>query len=286
MFASGGLSRRFVAVWRVWSFLCRLSAVLGLGRSLGLVGLLAPVSFGFVAVRRGLAFPFLLAWSAAARGRCRPFEEEEGYPLLGGLRSGVGGRGGALCGGRSFWLCPPLGVVPFFLGSGVVPVALLPLGPQGAPPRPPPPPLRSRGVLVGAVPAFFGCLGWRVLGVGCVLWAFGRRRDGLCRCLVWARSASCYFAVSPWEEWPRAFAACRRQGGENQTFGKFICTVGLIVVSLHRQKQRIMENNKNEIPPVLVTILKVVAYAIGLILAGVGTTTTASAMGIVPTPWV
>lgn len=47
-----------------------------------------------------------------------------------------------------------------------------------------------------------------------------------------------------------------------------------------------MENNKNEIPPVLVTILKVVAYAIGLILAGVGTTTTASAMGLVPTPWV
>lgn len=31
--------------------------------------------------------------------------------------------------------------------------------------------------------------------------------------------------------------------------------------------------------------LKVVVYAIGLILAGVGTTTTASAMGILPTPW-
>lgn len=31
--------------------------------------------------------------------------------------------------------------------------------------------------------------------------------------------------------------------------------------------------------------LKVLAYAIGLILAGVGTTTSASAMGILPTPW-
>lgn len=33
-------------------------------------------------------------------------------------------------------------------------------------------------------------------------------------------------------------------------------------------------------------VLKVVAYAIGLILAGVGTTTTAAAMSIVQTPWV
>lgn len=43
------------------------------------------------------------------------------------------------------------------------------------------------GVLVCGV--FFGCLGWRVLGVGVVLWAFGRRRNRLCRGLVWARSA-------------------------------------------------------------------------------------------------
>lgn len=42
----------------------------------------------------------------------------------------------------------------------------------------------------------FGCLGWRVLGVGVVLWAFGRRRNWLCRGLVWARSASCCLAVS------------------------------------------------------------------------------------------
>lgn len=33
-------------------------------------------------------------------------------------------------------------------------------------------------------------------------------------------------------------------------------------------------------------VLKVVAYAIGLILAGVGTTTTAAAMSIISTPWV
>ena len=42
-----------------------------------------------------------------------------------------------------------------------------------------------------------------------------------------------------------------------------------------------MDNNKKEISPVVVTILKVVAYAIGLILAGVGTTSTAHAMGII-----
>lgn len=38
--------------------------------------------------------------------------------------------------------------------------------------------------------------------------------------------------------------------------------------------------SKNENSPWWVTLLKVVAYAIGLVLAGVGTTSTASAMGL------
>lgn len=80
-------------------------------------------------------------------------------------------------------------------------------------------------------------LGRRVLGVGVVLWAYGRRRDWLCRGLVWARSASCYFALSPWDEWPCVFAACHRQRNQNQTFGKFICRNGLNYVFLRLENQ-------------------------------------------------
>ena len=42
-----------------------------------------------------------------------------------------------------------------------------------------------------------------------------------------------------------------------------------------------MDKKENEIPPVVVTILKVVAYAIGLILAGIGTTATACTLGLI-----
>lgn len=45
-----------------------------------------------------------------------------------------------------------------------------------------------------------------------------------------------------------------------------------------------MSNEENK--PWWQIVLKVMAYAIGLILAGVGTTTTAAAMSIVQTPWV
>lgn len=42
-----------------------------------------------------------------------------------------------------------------------------------------------------------------------------------------------------------------------------------------------MEKSEKEISPVVVTILKVVAYAIGLILAGIGTTASANALGLI-----
>lgn len=42
-----------------------------------------------------------------------------------------------------------------------------------------------------------------------------------------------------------------------------------------------MEKSEKGIPPVVVTILKVVAYAIGLILAGIGTTATACTLGLI-----
>lgn len=42
-----------------------------------------------------------------------------------------------------------------------------------------------------------------------------------------------------------------------------------------------MNKSEDKIPPVVVTILKVVAYAIGLILAGIGTTATACTLGLI-----
>lgn len=42
-----------------------------------------------------------------------------------------------------------------------------------------------------------------------------------------------------------------------------------------------MDKKEDKISPVVVTILKVVAYAIGLILAGIGTTATACTLGLI-----
>lgn len=83
--------------------------------SFGLVVRLAPVSFGFVAVRRGLAFPFLLAWSAAAK---RAVPSSLGWVCTpswrGGLRGGGGGRGALAVAGVSFF-----GWVAFLRGAWV-----------------------------------------------------------------------------------------------------------------------------------------------------------------------
>ena len=109
-----------------------------------------PINGGFfqcVAVRRGLAFPFLLAWSAAAK-KCGPSSEKKRKsPVFKGFAPG--GRGvRAPCGGRSFALGRSLLGGPLsFGGSGVVPVASLPLGPQSCPG--PPPALRYAVGLTG-----------------------------------------------------------------------------------------------------------------------------------------
>ena len=169
--------------------------------SFGLVVRLAPVSFGFVAVRRGLAFPFLLAWSAAAK---RAVPSSLGWvctPPLGGagfagaaagaarlLRRAVrffGARGflrgarvplgfrfplAGLAGWRFFLLGRRARA--WFLSFGLVGVAALG-GRKAPPPRPPPPPLRSRVVGCWRPPLFLAVWGGACWVLGLFLGRWG-----------------------------------------------------------------------------------------------------------------